>query len=149
MLKESDILPALETLREKLKEENTFFLDICYEELTNILKTNKAASSFADKLTHYLSPFRENPTVFFNKGNIFERPTLSDDLKEAKKGESSVCCYKDTKKGKNSNNIRCIFIIEDEIICFLLAFVEKDKKDYRKALKNSVKRYNYIYEGEE
>lgn len=149
MSKKPNILPALETLREKLREENVFFLDICYKELSNILKTNKAATSFADKLTQYLSPFRENPTAFFNNGNIFERPMLSDNLKETKKGKSSLCCYKDIKKGKNSNNVRCIFIIEDEIICFLLAFVEKDKKDYRKALKNSVQRYNYIYEGEE
>lgn len=146
MNKKCNILPALETMIEKLKEENIYFTDECEKELIEILGNNKEAKSFADNITHFLPAFRDNPTMFFNQKNIFERPTLSDDLKKLKKGKSSICCYKDKKRGKNNNNIRCIFIMEGAIICFLLAFVEKDKKDYRKALKVAVERYNIIEE---
>ncbi len=135
---------VIDTLRKKLEEDNAFLSDRCRDELVEILKTEKAANSFSDKLTKYLPPFRENPTPFLNSKKIFERPTLDKGLKEKKKGKSDIYCYKDKKSGKNNNNVRCIFIMEDDILCFLLAFVEKSKKDYEKPLEDAVNMYNVI-----
>ena len=146
MAKKDGAESVIETLAEKLKSENTFFSDNCKETLINILKNKKAAQSFADRITKYLPYFRENPTQYLNNGTIFEIPKLSKDQKKNKKGKSDICCYKDRKSGKNTNNIRCIFIMEENKIVFLVAFVEKDKKDYSKPLDNVVQMYNDIIE---
>lgn len=148
MARKDGVKAVLDTMRAELEKEDTYFSDECIEELIDLIDNKKAAESFSDALTKILPYFRENPTIYFNKRDIFEIPTLPDDAKIKKKGESPICCYKDKKKGNNNNNIRCIFIMEGNIISFILAFQEKAKIDYRQPLRISVDRYNDMLEGD-
>lgn len=147
---------TLETLRDKLKEEETktIIIDECLEEMDNIIENVGVCRNFASTLQSDIVRYNEHRKEFLRSKKIFEFVTLNDNQKKIKKGPDNICSYKYKKKGNNNKNIRCIYITDEKTgwNIFLKCFVEKSNKgkrgDYKVAIDEAIKRYNEIY-GEE
>lgn len=146
MAEAEDVRCSIETFKIKMEQYNSFISPKCEEELLKIFDNKEEANNYFDRMLKYYPYFLENPTIFFNKGTIFERLTLSKKNKKSN-GNLELCCYKHIKNGKNKKNIRCIFVIEGNNKFFILAFIETRTKDYEKAIDSAIKRYNEMNGG--
>lgn len=145
---------TLETLRDKLKEEETktLILEECLEEMDDIIENITVCRKFASTLQSDIARYNEHRIELLKNKKTFEFVTLNDKQKKEKKGPANICSYKYKKKGNNNKNIRCIYITDEENgwNIFLKCFVEKDnggkRGDYNLAINEAITRYNEIYE---
>lgn len=141
------ISDTLNTLRKKLQEPETrtIIIDNCAEEIDEIIENRTVLLDFSEKFQDDISRFNKHKSEYLRKKKgIFETLPLNKKQIKSKKWDYTLCSYKYKKNGKNNKNIRCIFIIDkdNDWNIFVHSFVEKETKDYNKAIDKAIKRCN-------
>ena len=141
------ISDTLQTLIRKLKEpeSKTIIIENCANEIEKIIENRTVLLDFSEKIQDDIARFNQHKQEYLRKKKgIFETLPLNKKQIKKKRWDYTLCSYKYKKNGKNNKNIRCIFIIDKDHgwNIFVHCFVEKETKDYQKAIDIAIRRCN-------